>query len=94
VVGVPDPESGETEVKAVIVCEPGGLLDPGGVFDHLAARLPRFMVPRYIEITAALPRNAVGRVLKSDLRSDGVTDVTWDRHRDLKSTHPKTTWPS
>jgi carnitine-CoA ligase len=97
VVGVPDPQSGgsgsggsqsggsgsgETEVKAVVVAAPGCLLDPGEVFGYLAARLPRFMVPRYIEIVAALPRNAVGRVTKSDLRSAGVTDATWDRRRD------------
>jgi crotonobetaine/carnitine-CoA ligase len=36
-------------------------------------------VPRYIEFRADLPRNPVGRVLKYELRDDGVTPATWDR---------------
>ena len=35
--------------------------------------------PRYIEFRADLPRNPVGRVLKYELRDDGVTAATWDR---------------
>jgi hypothetical protein len=27
------------------------------------------------------PKNAVGRVLKHELRARGVTDATWDRER-------------
>ena len=35
--------------------------------------------PRYVEFRADLPRNPVGRVLKYELRDDGVTPTTWDR---------------
>ena len=42
-------------------------------------KVPYFAVPRYIELRADLPRNPVGRVLKFELRDDGVTDATWDR---------------
>ena len=42
-------------------------------------RVPYFAVPRYIEFRADLPRNPVGRVLKYQLRDEGVTDATWDR---------------
>jgi crotonobetaine/carnitine-CoA ligase len=42
-------------------------------------RLPYFAVPRYIEFRSSLPRNPVGRVLKYQLRSEGVTPETWDR---------------
>ncbi len=34
--------------------------------------------PRYIEFRAELPRSPVGRVLKRELRDEGVTPATWD----------------
>ena len=43
-------------------------------------QLPHFAVPRFIEFRAELPRNSVGRVLKFQLRDDGVTNATWDRN--------------
>ena len=39
--------------------------------------LPYFVLPRYIEFRAELPRNPVGRVLKRTLRDEGVTAATW-----------------
>ncbi|MGH9033612.1 MAG: ATP-dependent acyl-CoA ligase, partial [Acidimicrobiia bacterium] len=42
-------------------------------------KLPYFAVPRYVEVRDDLPRNPVGRVLKYQLRDDGVTSSTWDR---------------
>jgi crotonobetaine/carnitine-CoA ligase len=41
-------------------------------------QLPYFALPRYIELRAELPRSPVGRVLKRQLRDDGVTSSTWD----------------
>ena len=41
-------------------------------------RLPYFAVPRYIEFRSTLPRNATGKVLKIQLRDEGVTPTTWD----------------
>jgi crotonobetaine/carnitine-CoA ligase len=43
-----------------------------------AERVPYFAIPRYVEFRADLPRNPVGRVLKYQLRDDGVTATTWD----------------
>jgi carnitine-CoA ligase len=42
-------------------------------------RVPYFAVPRYVEFRDDLPRNPVGRVLKYQLRDEGVTTTTWDR---------------
>jgi len=36
-------------------------------------------VPRFIEFREALPKNPVGRVLKYELRDQGITEGTWDR---------------
>jgi carnitine-CoA ligase len=41
-------------------------------------QLPYFALPRYIEFRDALPRSPVGRVLKRELRDEGVTPSTWD----------------
>jgi crotonobetaine/carnitine-CoA ligase len=41
-------------------------------------QLPYFAVPRYIEFRTELPRNATGKVLKHQLRDEGVTANTWD----------------
>ena len=41
--------------------------------------MPYFAIPRYIEFRDDLPRNPVGRVLKYELRAEGVTAGTWDR---------------
>ena len=48
------------------------------LFSFFRDNLPYFAVPRYVEFVAALPKNAVGRVLKHQLRSDGVNENTID----------------
>ena len=39
----------------------------------MAERVPYFAIPRYVEFRDDLPRNPVGRVLKYQLRDEGVT---------------------
>jgi crotonobetaine/carnitine-CoA ligase len=69
----------EDEVKVTVVLQP----DAGVTEEELCAwsvdQVPYFAVPRYIEMRDDLPRNPVGRVLKYQLRDDGVTATTWDR---------------
>jgi crotonobetaine/carnitine-CoA ligase len=78
-VGVPA-ELGEEEIKLVILPRPGSTIDPAELIAFLAPRIPRFMVPRYIEIVQELPRTpAMQRVQKVRLREMGVTSQTWDR---------------
>ena len=70
-------EFGEDDVKiCVVLREP---VTPEELFEHCAERMPRFALPRYIEVVEDLPRNAVGRVLKYVLRERGITPQTWDR---------------
>ena len=42
-------------------------------------RLPKFAVPRYLEVLDDLPRTANGKVQKFALRERGVTAATLDR---------------
>ena len=45
----------------------------------LRTRMPHFMVPRYFRIVSELPRTANGKIRKDGLKSDGVTEDSWDR---------------
>jgi crotonobetaine/carnitine-CoA ligase len=79
-IGVPS-ELGEDDVMVLVVPAPGSDIDVEAFMDFCCERLPYFAVPRYVEITGDLPKNAVGRVLKHVLRQGGVTDATWDREQ-------------
>ncbi len=57
----------------------GCAVDPADLLAFLKARLPAYMVPRYIEIIAdELPKTPTGKVQKVLLRATG-TKGAWDR---------------
>ncbi len=70
---------GEDDVKVTAVLQPDVTLTEAELCEWSVERVPYFAVPRYIEFRDDLPRNPVGRVLKYQLRDDGVTPTTWDR---------------
>ncbi len=72
---------GEDEIKAVVVLHdgPDSQLDPVALLDYCAEHMPRYAVPRYIEIVADLDKTASGKVRKQDIRDSGITPATWDR---------------
>jgi crotonobetaine/carnitine-CoA ligase len=76
--GVPA-EFGEEEVKIAVVLAEDATFDPADLVQFLAQRMPRFMVPRYVEVVAALPRTPTEKVRKDELRAAGITETTWDR---------------
>lgn len=67
VIGLPHPDFGEA-VFAVLVPQPGAVLDPQAVLDGLRGRLARFKQPKAAVAVEALPRNAMGKVQKAELR--------------------------
>lgn len=69
----------EDEIKVVIVTKADAEVTPEALCEFLADRLPRYMVPRYVEIAAELPKTPTEKVRKSVLRDAGVTVETWDR---------------
>ncbi|TXL81629.1 long-chain fatty acid--CoA ligase [Vineibacter terrae] len=71
VIGVPSDRWGEVG-KAVIVIKPGETLSEPDVVTHCLARLAKFKVPQTVEFVEALPRNATGKVLKRELRTQFV----------------------
>lgn len=80
VIGVPaEVAGGEDEVKACVVLKKGTALEPQALIDWCEARIPAFMVPRYIEFLDDLPKTPSEKIQKKKLREDGITDKTWDR---------------
>jgi crotonobetaine/carnitine-CoA ligase len=74
-VGVPSP-LGEEDVKVTVVPADGESLDPAQLWRWCRERMAAFMVPRYIEVAATLPRADTGKVMKEELRRLG--GGVWD----------------
>ncbi len=70
--------SSEDEIMIVIVAD-GAPPDMAEFTGWMAARMPYFMVPRYIRVVEALPKTPTERVQKVKLRDEGITADTWDR---------------
>lgn len=68
VIGVPDEKWGES-VKAVCAAKPGTVIDPDSIMSWARERIAGFKVPRSVDVIAALPRNASGKILRKDLRA-------------------------
>ncbi|MEB3071495.1 AMP-binding protein [[Mycobacterium] vasticus] len=68
----------EDDVKVTAVRRDGADLTEEQLCRWCLDKLPYFAVPRYIQFRAELPRNATGKVLKHQLRDEGVTTDTWD----------------
>ena len=79
-IGVPS-ELSEDEVKVVVTVRPGSDFTPQKLVEYLIPRVPRFMVPRYVEVMAALPKTPTEKVRKQELRDAGITANTWDREK-------------
>lgn len=69
VVGVPHPDLGEG-VVAIVVPKPGARLDERRMQAALAGELARYKLPKRILIADGLPRNAMGKVQKNQLREE------------------------
>ncbi len=67
VIGVPDVDWGEV-VKAIVVLRPGTSLTPDEIVQYTKSRLASYKAPAYVAFVDELPRNALGKVLKTELR--------------------------
>ena len=67
VVGVPDAIFGES-VAAFIEVRPGSTLNADEVGEHCKSRIASYKKPKHVYFVEALPRNALGKVTKNDLR--------------------------
>jgi crotonobetaine/carnitine-CoA ligase len=82
-IGVPS-ELEDEDIKVSVVLRPGIAIDGPELVAYCEERLPRSMVPRYVEFVDALPRTPTDKVAKYRLREagdHGITPDTWDRGR-------------
>jgi len=67
VIGVPDSDWGEV-VKAVVVPKSGAPPSPEELIAFCKERLASYKAPAYVAVVGELPRNPLGKVLKTELR--------------------------
>ncbi|MBN9391423.1 MAG: long-chain fatty acid--CoA ligase [Chloroflexi bacterium] len=67
VIGVPDPKFGE-EIKAYVSLKPGYEATPAELIEYLQERVANYKYPRMLDILPDLPKNATGKILKTNLR--------------------------
>lgn len=78
VIAVPS-DASEDEIMACVVLRPGQSVSAPELLAFLDARLPYFMVPRYVEFLERLPKTPTEKVQKQALRERGITPETYDR---------------
>ena len=67
VIGVPDDKFGEA-LFAVIVPAPGKTLAPKEIIEHCRGRIGGYKIPRQMDFIQAMPKSAMGKILKTELR--------------------------
>ncbi len=78
VIGLPDERWGET-VAAVVACKPGETLALDELRAHCEGKLAHYKQPLALCLVEGLPRNATGKVLKTELRERfaGTRAAVW-----------------
>ena len=64
VIGLPDPEWGEAVMAFVVLT---GAASTDELLEHSRAHLAAYKVPKRIEQVPGLPRNAAGKLLRSEI---------------------------
>ena len=81
--GIADPVM-EEEIGVAVVKKPSLTLSQDEIITWCESRLPKFLIPRYIEFMEKLPKSASEKVQKGVLKERGLTPATWDRQRTLE----------
>lgn len=75
IIGIPD-EHGDETIKAYFVLKPGAHADKQALMQFCRSKLDGYKRPRDLEIVDALPKNALQKVLKRELRAREVAKRT------------------
>jgi long-chain acyl-CoA synthetase len=66
-IGMPDRVYGE-EIKAYVVLKPGERCTEVEIIEHCTPYLPKFKMPKQVQFIEAIPRNTMGKILRTELR--------------------------
>ncbi len=78
VVGMPHPDFGEAGLAVVTLKPDTAAIEPRAALALLKEKLANYKVPKMIVIAPSLPRNAMGKVQKNELRL--LYRQAWDQH--------------
>jgi long-chain acyl-CoA synthetase len=67
-IGVSDAYSGE-RIKAYVVLKEGQTATAQEIIDYCKENLVKYKVPKYVEFVSDLPKSAVGKILRKELRA-------------------------
>jgi crotonobetaine/carnitine-CoA ligase len=77
-IGVPSPLGDEDVAVLVVAVDTVADIDLGALRDFMAADLPRFAVPRFLELVEELPKTPSERIAKGKVRERGITSAAHD----------------
>jgi crotonobetaine/carnitine-CoA ligase len=80
-VGVESGYAGDDDIKLCIVGKDGQAPDPLQLTEHLTRLLPHYMVPRYIEVLAELPRTPTSKLQRALMKQPAAGGSVWDRRQ-------------
>jgi long-chain acyl-CoA synthetase len=66
-IGIPDHYSGE-RVKAYVVLKDGDTVTEEELIEYCRERMARYKVPKYVDFVEELPKSAIGKILRKELR--------------------------
>jgi len=66
-IGIPDAYSGE-RIKAFVVLKEGESATTEEIIDYCKENLVKYKVPKYVEFVKDLPKSAIGKILRKELR--------------------------
>jgi long-chain acyl-CoA synthetase len=67
-IGVPDPYRGET-VKSFVVAKPGETFTEEEIIQFCKGKLAAYRVPKKSEFIDALPKSAIGKILRPEAKN-------------------------
>jgi long-chain acyl-CoA synthetase len=66
-IGVPDAYSGE-RIKAFVVLKEGETATEEEIIEYCKQNLVKYKIPKYVEFVDSLPKSAVGKILRKELK--------------------------
>ena len=71
-------ELGEDDIKVIVAPKKGTLLDVAEIMRFCEEKMPKFMIPRYVELVDEVPKLANEKADKEHMKKAPLGPTTWD----------------